>query len=116
MTQFVECERCEPGRLARPCQRALLVGTAPRLAIRPLQKNFTWFPAANKRGEKGLPFIGQIDVTRLAALAGTNANCASIWIQVLNRERRQLAISATGDKRSFYEIPKFWLTRIYEPS
>src|SRR5665811_2291235 len=102
MTQFVESKRCEPSRLARPFERALLVGTAPRLAIRSLQKSFTRFSAASKRGEKGLPFVGQIDMTRLIALAGPNANCASIRVQVLSREPRKLAIPASGDKTRFH--------------
>src|SRR5215813_14014818 len=102
MAQFVECKRCESGRFTCPCERALLVGTTPLLAIGPLQEKITLFPAASKRSKKGLSFIGQIDMTRLAALAGPNANCAGIRVQVLNRERRQLAIPAPGDKRSFH--------------
>ena len=53
MAQFVKCERREPGSFARPRERALLVGTAPRLAIRPLQENFPLAPTAGKRRKKG---------------------------------------------------------------
>src|SRR6516162_4958432 len=94
----------DAGTPARTPHAKILVALAPRRAVGLAQHELAARSAGRQSGEECDPFLGEHNVARLAALAGTHLQRPGVGVEVVDLQASELAVTGPGRQRGLEEL------------